>query len=202
MSMTNDVGPVGPDAGPADQDAGAAGPPADQVEDASVFVVRALLCLSSYTPLFVILAIRFQGTALKAVCAALAAAGLLYLVLVVFVIRAFSQSRQYLMGPVDDASSQVAGYLATYLVPFVTVPSPSGADIAGYCILAVVVAVIFIRSDDLARINPTLYLLGWRVASIESGGAKGYLVCRRLPRTGTIVHAVKVAGLLIRKEPH
>ena len=202
MPMTNDPGPVGPDAGPVGQGAGPTGPPADQVDDASVLVVRGLLFLSSYAPLFVILAIRFQGTALKAVCAGLAAAGLLYLVLAVYVIRALSQARPYPMRLVDDASGEVAGYLATYLVPFVTVPSPSGADIAGYCILAVVIAVIFIRSDGLARINPTLYLLGWRIASTETGEAMHYLVCRRLPRPGTTIHAVKVAGLLIRKEPH
>jgi len=80
------------------------------------------------------------------------------------------------------------------------VPSPSAADLAGYRILAVVVAVIFTRSE-LARINPTLYLLGWRVASIETGEMRYYLVCRRLPRGGTRIDAVRVAGLLIRKEP-
>ena len=104
------------------------------------------------------------------------------------------------MASVQDASGEVAGYLATYLVPFVTVPSPSAADLAGYCILAVVVLAIFLRSE-LARINPTLYLLGWRVASITTGETGYYVVCRRVPRPATGISAVRVGGLLVRKEP-
>jgi hypothetical protein len=111
-----------------------------------------------------------------------------------------AQPRGYPVQSVDDAAGEVAGYLATYLLPFVAVPSPTAADLAGYCILAVVVAVIFTCSG-LARINPTLYLLGWRVASIETGQMHCNLVCRRLPQAGTSIGAVRVAGLLIRKEP-
>jgi hypothetical protein len=119
---------------------------------------------------------------------------------VVFVVARRAQARDYPVASVQDASGEVAGYLATYLVPFVTVPSPSAADLAGYCILAVVVLAIFLRSE-LARINPTLYLLGWRVASITTGQASYYIVCRRLPRPATGIRAVRVGGLLVRKEP-
>jgi hypothetical protein len=181
-------------------DAERTGPPADQLEDRSVYIVRAWLFLSSYAPLFVILAIRFEGAALKTVCAVLAGIGFGYLFVVVFVVARRAQARDYPVASVQDASGEVAGYLATYLVPFVTVPSPSAADLAGYCILALVVLAIFLRSE-LARINPTLYLLGWRVASITTGQASYYIVCRRLPRPATGIRAVRVGGLLVRKEP-
>jgi hypothetical protein len=177
----------------------APGPPADQEQDRGVFLVRLQLFLSSYAPLFAILAIRFDGTALKTVCACLAGYGVLYLMVVVWVVPRLAQPRDYPVVSVDDAAGEVAGYLATYLLPFVAVPSPSGADLAGYCIVGVVIAVIFTRSE-LARINPTLYLLGWRVAVIGTGGTRWYLVCRRLPRAGTTIGAVHAAGLLIRKE--
>lgn len=170
------------------------------MEDRSVFAVRAQLFLSTYTPLFAILAIRFQGTMMKAVCAALAGLGFLYLIFVVYIVTRRAAGRTYVVESVDDASGEVAGYLATYLIPFVTVPSPSAADLWGYCILAVVIGVVFMRSE-LARINPTLYLLGWRIASITSGGTVYYLLCRRLPRAATRIDAARVAGLLIRKEP-
>jgi hypothetical protein len=175
------------------------GPPADQEQDVSVFAVRAQLFLSSYAPLFVILAIRFHGVPLKAVCASLAGYGMLYLMLVTWAAPALAQPRVYPVKSVDDAAGEVAGYLATYVLPFVTVPSPTAADLAAYCIVAVVVAVIFTRSE-LARINPTLYLLGWRVACLDTGTVSYYLLCRRLPRAGTSIDAVRVAGLLIRKE--
>jgi len=176
------------------------GPPANQVPDSSVVFVRAQLFLSSYSPLFVILAIRFHGSTLKYSCAVLAVLGFAYLVLVVYAAPRRAAQRSYRVVSADDASGEVSGYLATYLLPFVTVPSPSVADLSGYIILAVIVAVIFVRSE-LARINPALYLLGWRVASVNTGVADRYLVCRRLPRPGTEIRASSVAGLLIRKEP-
>jgi hypothetical protein len=178
---------------------GTPGPPADQEQDPGVFFVRLQLFLSSYAPLFAILAIRFNGTALKTVCAVLAGYGVLYLMVVVWLVPRLAQPRSYPVDSVDDAAGEVAGYLATYLLPFVAVPSPSAADLAAYCIVGVVIAVIFTRSE-LARINPTLYLLGWRVAVIGSGPARRYLVCRRLPRAGTSVSAVRAAGLLIKEE--
>jgi hypothetical protein len=175
------------------------GPPASEAQDRSVLFVRAQLLLSSYAPLFAILAIRLQGTALRAGCAALAAAGFGYLGLVVFRMAGLAAVRAYPVATVDDAAGEVAGYLAAYLVPFVTVPAPSAADLVGYAILAVVIAAIFIRSE-LGRINPTLYLLGWRVISISTGEASYYLVCRRPPRPATTIDAARVAGLLITKE--
>ena len=99
-----------------------------------------------------------------------------------------------------DASGEVVGYLATYLFPFVTVPSPSAGDLIGYGILALVVLAIFLRSE-LVQINPTLYLFGWRVASITVNESDRYLVCRHLPRAPTEITAVRVGGLLVRKEP-
>jgi hypothetical protein len=176
-----------------------AGPPVDQADDRSTLVVRGFLFLSSYAPLFVILAIRFQVAALRGVCAGLAVVGLGYLAIVLWVIPRAAQQRVYPVEEVNDASGEVAGYLATYLVPFVTVTSPSAADVIGYCILALVVLVIFMRSD-LAQINPALYLLGRRVASITAGGRSYYLVCRRLPWPPCRIDAVRVAGLLVRKE--
>lgn len=176
-----------------------AGPPVDQEQDRGVLVVRLQLFLSSYAPLFTILAIRFDGTALKTVCGCLAGYGVLYLMVVIWLVPRRAEPRDYPVASVDDAAGEVAGYLATYLLPFVTVPSPSAADLAGYLIVGVVIAVIFTRSE-LARINPTLYLLGWRVAVIGTGTARCYLVCRRLPRAGTSIEAVRAGGLLIRKE--
>jgi hypothetical protein len=176
-----------------------AGPPVNQADDRSALVVRSFLFLSSYAPLFIILAIRFQGAALRGVCAGLAVVGLGYLAVVLWVIPRTTQQRVYPVEEVKDASGEVAGYLATYLVPFVAVTSPSAADVIGYCILALVVLVIFMRSD-LAQINPALYLLGRRVASITVGGCRYYLVCRRLPRSPGRIDAVRVAGLLVRKE--
>jgi hypothetical protein len=180
-------------------DAEVTGPPGDQADDRSTLIVRGFLFLSSYAPLFVILAIRFQGAALRGICAGLAVIGLAYLTVALWVVPRAAQQRTYPVDGVKDASGQVAGYLATYVVPFVTVASPTAADVTAYCIFAAVVLVIFMRSD-LAQINPALYLLGRRVAAITAGQQSYYVVCRRLPRPPTRIEAVRVAGLLVRNE--
>ncbi|HLX48544.1 MAG TPA: hypothetical protein VKS82_09435 [Streptosporangiaceae bacterium] len=73
------------------------------------------------------MAIRFHGTTLKAACASLAAASVLYLMLVIWVAARNAQPRSYQVHPVDDAAGQVGGYLATNLLPSVTAPSPNAA---------------------------------------------------------------------------
>lgn len=42
----------------------------------------------------------------------------------------------------EDAGGEVSGYLASYLLPFVTVPSPSIRDLLGYSIFLVVALII------------------------------------------------------------
>lgn len=178
-------------------DPSADGPPADLSESLPL-VGRLLMCASSYGPMLVILGIRFDGLGLRLFCFVLAGIGLLYLAVALIVIPRTSQPRTYQVSALDDAGGEVAGYLASYLLPFVTVSSPSGRDLVGYAIYGVVIAAIFVRSN-LSRINPTLYVLGYRVASVTiEGTGRRYLICRRLPRTPQAVDAVDVGALLVR----
>jgi hypothetical protein len=80
---------------------------------------------------------------------------------------------------VEDQSAAVSGYLATYLLPFLgNLPEKPGDAIA-YAIYFVVAFMVFARSD-LALINPTLYLLRWRVQRVEYDG-RAYLLLSRQP---------------------
>jgi hypothetical protein len=56
----------------------------------------------------------------------------------------------------------VSGYLAAYLLPFLTVPEPSATDLVTYAIFVFVAGLIYVRSG-LMQINPTVYLLNRRV---------------------------------------
>jgi hypothetical protein len=174
----------------------ASGPPDERYDGKVITSARVQLLLSAYAPLFVILAIRFQGTALKWVCGILAGVGVAHLIFVLAISPRLSAARSYPVSEVNDAGGEVAGFLPIYLLPFVAVPSPSVGDIVSYIIFAAVVAAIFIRSN-LAQINPTLYLIGWRVASVQVNGSTRYLVCRRIPRSPTVIRCHSYAGLLI-----
>ncbi|MFI6464503.1 hypothetical protein [Streptomyces sp. NPDC050538] len=77
----------------------------------------------------------------------------------------------------------MTGYLATYLLPFVTPTVPSGRDYLGYGVFFLSVFLIFLRSD-MALINPTLYALGYgvyRARWIRDGGEESVLILSRDP---------------------
>jgi hypothetical protein len=148
--------------------------------------------LSSYVTLFLILGLRWIGhhRLLGSMCFALAGLGLL---LTCFGLSAANHKEQRFLRvvAVQDAGAEVAGYLATYLLPFVTVGDPSTADLAGYGLFGLVSALIFVRTS-MIQVNPTLYLLRYRVFKIEcepinppAGGPPpridGYLITRDKP---------------------
>jgi hypothetical protein len=100
--------------------------------------------------------------------------------------------RKVTLQNVHDSGGVVAGYLASYLLPFVTAGPANLGDIIAYAIYFVVLYVVFVRSD-LAMINPTLYLLGWRIASATEGERSVLVLCRQLPKSGG---TIDVAGYL------
>lgn len=86
---------------------------------------------------------------------------------------------------VEDQGGAVAGYLATYLLPFLgTLPSGLG-DAVAHVIYFGIAFVVFTRSD-LALINPTLYLLGWTVHRVTADERPVLLLTRRGVRTGDV----------------
>jgi hypothetical protein len=158
-------------------------------------VVELAMFLCSYAPLFAILAIRFQTEALTITCALIAVAGLAASGLVLWRFHELTAS-SWTVRSVRDRGGEVAGYLASYLLPFVMVPQPSVRDLVGYLLFGVIVAVIYIRSS-LIQVNPTLYLFGWRLCAIEIGdGWSGYLLTRIRLADGQPVNAVRMSERL------
>lgn len=146
--------------------------------------IRLRLFLCSYVPLFVIGLIRFENLWVQLACALLALAGALLGYTVIRQHRLLV-SEVVRVAQTEDHGPHVAGYLATYLLPFVTVAQPSVRDLAAYVLFLMVVAVVYIRSDML-QINPTLYLAGWTVNAVTlGGGSHSFLIARRRPLPGT-----------------
>jgi hypothetical protein len=97
---------------------------------------------------------------------------------------------------VRDAGSEIAAYLATYLLPFLAAPHAKTGDIIGYVIFAVVVSIVTLRSD-LAHVNPTMYLLGFRVVTVTlDSGRERYLVCKKAPKANSTVYVAELYGVL------
>lgn len=158
---------------------------------------RARLYLSSYAALFGILAIRFDGLALRLACAGLFAVGTADTLRITTKAKSGLVPYKVTIRSSEDSGGEVSGYLASYLLPFVTVPTPGWRDLLAYGLFLLVGLVIYVRSN-LVRVNPTLYLLGYRVLHVRYGTDKQqFLVTRVAPADGQTVTVSDVAGVLL-----
>ena len=77
----------------------------------------------------------------------------------------------------EDQGGAVAGYLASYLLPFLAVPTENVGIAAGYSVFFLLVFFLHFRSN-LGLINPTLYALGWRVSRVTVQNRRVFLIHR------------------------
>lgn len=159
-------------------------------------LVRLRLFLSSYAILFAILGLRFDRCALRLVCFVLALIGVVTTLMWLRSGRKIDPT-PYVVAAVTDRGGEVAGYLATYLLPFVTVTNPDGSDIAGYVLYMGVAATIFIRSE-MIHVNPLLYVFRLRLTSVRTTpGWSGFLISRDVPSAGDTVLAWRVSDSVL-----
>ena len=94
--------------------------------------------------------------------------------------------RSLVFGQISDQGGNAAGYLATYLLPFIGLVPEDWGDWAAYALYFLVALIVFIRTD-LTFVNPTLYILRHRVVSANAylpedrslvAGSPFVVVCR------------------------
>lgn len=147
-------------------------------------VLLTRLFITSYAPLALMLALRNSGSvwppheAVAFWCfAVLGLVGLLD----AFRLPRGAQRRSHRrveLSDVKDEGGQVAGYLATYLLPFLNVDVDGWRGGAALGLYFLVLMIVFLRSD-LALVNPALYVAGWRVVSATSEGRRILLLVAR-----------------------
>ncbi len=67
----------------------------------------------------------------------------------------------------QDQGTAAATYLATYLLPLLNPEGGGWRLAAAYAIYLITLYIVFVRSDSLLVVNPTLYILGFRVFNVE-----------------------------------
>lgn len=151
---------------------------------------KPLLFLSSYAPLFALLAIRFEQRWLWIACAVLAAVGVSALWLLLR-LDARSAPGPHVLTSAEDAGPSAASYLAGYLLPFLIIPAPTLRDVIAYVGFLAVAAAIHLRSS-VVQVNPLLYLFGYRVLSVtDDRGLRAYMITRHSVTAGTRVLATR-----------
>jgi hypothetical protein len=181
-------------------------------------LVRVRLFFVSYVPLWIMLAFRaapsgrweWDGRAATVIAfGALAAYGL------VDAVRLIGGSgrtspRSLTFGEVSDQGGNAAGYLATYLLPFIGLVPQDWGDWAAYALYFLVALIVFIRTD-LTFVNPTLYLLNRRVVSANAylpgdkmlvPGSPFVIVCRNpgVLTSSKVVDVTSIAGGFVTKD--
>lgn len=147
--------------------------------------------LSSYAPLWVMLGLRFHPSWLRI---GLIAFGLACAAYVAFVLTRSSDERpsNTTLTITGDAGADVSGYLAAYLLPFLTVADPSATDLVAYAIFVVVAGLIYVRSE-LMQINPSVYLLNRKVlratTPVRETTKDVFVISRRNLRVATTLNA-------------
>ena len=145
---------------------------------------RARLFLGSYVLLFVLLAVRFQTVWLEIACGVLAGVGSSTWCGSCSGFSKRTSEDPIRVAQVIDAGPDVAGYMATYLLPFLTVSEPTIRDVVAYAIFLSVTGLVYVRLE-MTQVNPTLYLLLRRVVGVTTdGGWSGHVIARSTVRAG------------------
>ena len=159
-------------------------------------MTRFALFLSSYVPLFLMLALRFTELWLVVGCLALAIVGAVLGVWILY--PSAERSRGTItVDTVSDAGDQATTYLVSYLLPFFAVEQPTIREVAAYAVFLLVVGLVYTRSD-MRQVNPFLYLLGRRVTKVVTTEKREvYAVSRRRVLRGDLEGAEITSGLFL-----
>lgn len=146
-------------------------------------VMRTRLFFISYTPLWGIFAIRSDTVDGQVVFWLLAAGGLVDAFrLIEAGLRRSARHVQF--DDISDRSGHVSGYVASYLLPFISGPPVGLRAWLAYAVYFLVAWAVFVPSD-LGLVNPTLYLLGWRLVEGTRAGRAELIICQDPPSTGS-----------------
>jgi hypothetical protein len=158
--------------------------------------VRCMLFLSSYFPLFVILFVLL-GEEQPVVALFSLGVGLLGLAITYVYFKAVVFSRSPIRGDITSRharGSEIMGYIASYIVPFVTFSLSSWRQIVALTLFILILGIVYIFSEDMVRVNPMFNLLGYRLyeVTVEQGKDSFALITRRRIKCGDRVLLIKV----------
>ena len=140
---------------------------------------RIALFLSSYAPLFALLAWTNRGTTWVWLTLAIVAVLSVVALAVVFRIKATDVGPRLVVARSTPDEGEVMAYVSTYLLPFLGLDLSSTTGIVVFLGFLVVVGVVYVNSNMLF-VNPLLSVAGYHTFKIvDPDGAEYRLVTRR-----------------------
>ena len=158
--------------------------------------VRFILFLCSYFPLFAILFVLLGGDQ-PVLAWIFLGVGLLGLALTYLFFKLVAFKRSPIRGDITGRharGSEIMGYIASYIVPFVTFSLGSERQVIALIIFISILGIVYVFSDDMVRINPMFNLFGYRLYEVtsEQGKDSFALITRRRVKCGDRVLLIKV----------
>jgi len=133
---------------------------------------RVVLFLSSYTPLFLIMAVKYgKGHCYFAL--AMVLLGVVSVALLLFYLKRSSNLAidNVTVEKISGKDTEAMSYIVTYLIPFLDIKIDELSSSIALLLLFFVVGVLYVNSN-LIYINPTLNLLRYHLFEIELEGGK------------------------------
>jgi hypothetical protein len=158
--------------------------------------LRILLFISSYAPLFALLAYRSCDVRrAPLILSVLAVIGAVGLAAVMWSYRNAKDS-PLTVKRAKPRDTEVLSYIAGYLIPFFNLDLSKQEDVVTLVVFLVVLCVIYINSS-LLLVNPLLSFVGFRVWEVVDVDENEYLlVSRRAPRPSEVIEPMKVGDYL------
>lgn len=160
---------------------------------------RLILFLSSYAPLFLIIAVRGWRDS-RSLAIALAAIAVLS-VLVLFVFLQFVRklaADKVAVSSVISRDGDAMSYIVTYLLPFLAVKLNDPTDVVSLGLVLFVIGLLYVNSN-MIHTNPVLNIAGYHIFEIEdSNGKTTALMCKRsYIRIGSEIDAISVGDYVL-----
>lgn len=128
--------------------------------------IRWSLFLSSYVPLLGIVSLRLWEKNSTLGFGSLVLAGG-FAVNLAILLNWRVAPRDFRIEQIESGSNEVAGYIASYLLPFLVVGDMHWRDLLAYAILVWTIGLVMTRGDML-HINPLLSLLRYRIYTVTT----------------------------------
>ncbi len=160
------------------------------------FFVRCMLFISSYFPLILIFCIFLIGK-YPYWAAGIMAVGILSLSIMVLYFRSSLRTMTAFQDKVtafQKHDADVMGYIASYLIPFVTFPLDNVQQTAALSVFVAVLLVVYVNSN-MIYINPVLNLAGYHLyeVNIERSAQSHYFIARQRVVLGEMIRFVRLS---------
>lgn len=163
---------------------------------------RTMLFLSSYAPLFTILAIRNWESRYAAGALLLLTIGSVAWLLAFLRQASRLASLSIEIARATSRDGDIVSYIVSYLLPFLAIDFGRPADVLSLAVLLVVIALLYVHSN-LIYVNPLLAALGYHLAEIEESNGKVSILLSRRPyvRPNTRLRVVSAGDLISMEAP-